>query len=184
MSKVNFSADQRALIINQFKIIAELKKIGNDLESSKIYDKAADALIYGVSTDWAFEGTHLQEYRPVQINDEADETFVIETLNMYDFIYSVYNSLDSKEKKTISKNDLRFAGFDGNSNDGRLGFYRFVTEDLGRFETVTKFIKENKWDENSHGFGLELPDMVKRFQETRGKKMQDVDRLKYIIQAD
>ncbi|EJF33736.1 hypothetical protein JC2156_05500 [Weissella koreensis KCTC 3621] len=158
--KLNFTEEQRVLLVNQFEILAKLAKLDGEHDESKSYENASFAVQMGYSYDWAFENTHLQSLGKTHIT-ENDQKYVIDVMNMYNYIYGVYNELNEEDKKKIPKSELEFKGFDG--HEPAYGFYKFITDDLERFKTVTEFVESNHWDEDSHGFNGNLNDMVERY---------------------
>jgi len=69
----------------------------------------------------------------------SDVRFVVNVLDMWDFIERAYEKLEKKDKERLEKEaepfgkNPRFYGFDGN-NEPHMGIAKFLVEKMGRFE--------------------------------------------------
>jgi uncharacterized protein YfbU (UPF0304 family) len=68
-------------------------------------------------------------------DDPQKVDFVIDVLDMYDFIEGGYDALSAEDKALVHKASLwhRFLGFDGNNESELMGIARFMVDDLERF---------------------------------------------------
>ncbi len=64
---------------------------------------------------------------------------VVDILDMWSFIEGAYKKLPAKEKKAVqaatNREDIQFAGFDGNNESEHMGIASFLIEKMGRFQT-------------------------------------------------
>lgn len=72
-------------------------------------------------------------------DDPRDLRFVLDVLDMWDYIERGYDRLTKKDKAAIERDaaplgkHVRFSGFDGNNESSQMGIARFLVEKMGRF---------------------------------------------------
>lgn len=161
---LNFSDEQKIILMNQFSILEDLSILKKDNDSAEEYANAREGIAFGYG-DWALEAL------PMYFDDEVsenDKQFVLNALDMYSDVYAAYNRFDENQKNQITLDDIEFIGFDG--NEDTYGFYSFITRKLNRFNDVVKFIEQNGWEDNSHGYDGPLKDMVQRYKKIDSKE--------------
>ena len=101
---------------------------------------------------------------------QARVKFVVDVLDMWQFLEEAFEKLSAKEKAWLVKEadpfgtHITFTGFDGNNESEYLGIARFLIEDLNRF---SRFRKDHR-DLNSHHPTLETYGrMVRAFEPIR-----------------
>jgi uncharacterized protein len=66
-----------------------------------------------------------------------DVAFVVDVLDMWDFIERAYTKLSSEDQKRVNEANgypnPRFQGFDGNNETTLMGIARFMVQEVGRF---------------------------------------------------
>ncbi len=73
-------------------------------------------------------------------DDPRDVRFVVDVLDMWDFMESGYEKLSKKDKERVEKEagpfgkHVRFPGFDGNNEVAHVGIARFLIEDMNRWQ--------------------------------------------------
>lgn len=170
----NFTDEQKVILTNQLSILEKLAEMKQDKEQVEKYKNGRLGIMMGYN-DEALELLDIG-FSP----DVSDETknFVYDVLSMYNFIYGIYESLNEAQKAEIGLDNIKFIGFD--NHEATYGFYKFVTESLGKYADVTDFIKRNSWEDDSHGFDGGLKPMVDVFKSfdsndflsDSGKKLQ------------
>lgn len=157
---LNFSDEQKIILINQFTILRELAELQNDDDAANKYRSAIEGIRFGYGED-ALQNLSLH-FDP-EVSDDTKQ-YVYDVLNMYSFIYSQYQQFTEEQKSEISLNDIKFIGFDGHSSS--YSFYKFVTRELGleRYQDVAQFVLSNSWEEDSHGFDSNLEAMVRTYK--------------------
>lgn len=166
---LNFSDEQKVILMNQYSILEDLSLLKGDKKSADEYANARDGIRFGYG-DWAL--TNVSAGMDNEVSED-DKEFVLSVLDMYSFIYGSYDKFDEAQKKEISLNDIMFVGFDG--NEDTYGFYRFVTRQLGRYSEVVEFINKHGWDDNSHGLESSLPVMLRNYKKFNSSDLITAD---------
>lgn len=123
------------------------------------------------------------------IDKQSRVSFVVNVLDMWDFIEEAYERLSDEGKNQLEATAdpfgkyVVFPGFDGNNESEHLGIARFLIEDLQRFSRF----REGHRDLNSHHPTLEsYGRMVRAFDPIRrgliGRTMS-VDELTTVLNA-
>ncbi|MFL4497723.1 YfbU family protein [Weissella sp. MSCH1] len=155
---LNFSDEQKIILMNQFTILRELAELQNDDDAANKYRSAIEGIRFGYGED-ALQNLSL--YFDPEVSDDTKQ-YVYDVLNMYSFIYSQYQQFTEEQKSEISLNDIEFIGFDGHRSS--YSFYKFVTRELERYQDVAQFVLSNSWEEDSHGFDSNLEPMVRTYK--------------------
>jgi len=91
------------------------------------------------------------------IDKRSRVSFVVNVLDMWDFLEEAFEKLDDDEKARLAEaadpfgKHVRFPGFDGNNETEYMSIARFLVDDLSRFSRF----KDKKHDMNSHHPTLE-----------------------------
>lgn len=137
---LNFTKEQRAILINQMEILKRL-----DPQSEDEYERNIEVLYNGYS--------HFYEDIFGHIEDEfSPETTrkVFDVLTMYRALYFGFKNLTSEEQEEISEEDVLFQGFDGNEEPDHYCFANYVVKEAGLYSEMGDLIKEGKIEMNSH----------------------------------
>lgn len=124
---------------------------------------------------------------PFARHDPRDVSFVVDVLDMWNFIERAYEELTDSDKKRIAEEaepfgeHVTFLGFDGNNEASLLGIARFLINDLERFSRF-----EGR-DLNSHSPTIDkYRRMLRVFSELRpqlaGREL-DADELIQLLQV-
>lgn len=127
---LNFTKEQRAILINQMEI---LKKV--DKANEKEYEKKIFALHCGFSK--------LYSELIGEIDDELEidiQNTVYDVFKMYRDLNHSYNKLSPEEQEQIEKEDLLFKGYDGHSEAAYLLFANFIIRELDHFVYIKKLL--------------------------------------------
>ena len=130
---------ERLNLLNQYKILRDLAEIKKDEDSVKYYDELATIVSEGYVLDYG----QLTE----ELNDEFPETecsFVWDTLSMNRAIHDSYNKIRNPQ---ISKEEIRFDGFDGNEEFRYYNLCNHIILTLKHFSEQTE---DGRRDFNSH----------------------------------
>lgn len=129
---VNFSDGERLLIMMMRDIYKGLKLKTGEIDP----DFVADVIFGGHywAPMWEMQGLFHNSN-----DDPADVTFVVDVLDMWEFMESAFEKLSVADKTRLATEaapfgkDVRFYGFDGNNESGHMGITRFLVEKMGRF---------------------------------------------------
>lgn len=128
---VRFSDGEKLLAIMLRDILKHLK-ISGEIDVDFVAD-----VIYG-GHYWA----PMREMQGLFHSHEDDPRavrFVVDVLEMWDFVESGYESLPKKDKERVEKEaepfgkHVRFTGFDGNNELSHMGIARFMVEKMNHF---------------------------------------------------
>jgi uncharacterized protein YfbU (UPF0304 family) len=118
------------LIIN---LLTKVLKQNN--ETRKEAELISEALYSGHF--WYFDQRDYRWLMHDDIDDPRSLSFVIDVLDMWQFIEPAYAKLPALEKKRVDEEaahpDPRFIGFDGNGETEHMSIARFLVEKLGDF---------------------------------------------------
>ncbi len=131
---MEFSRKERLILCNQCLILEKLYP-----EEAEGYAQTRKALERG----WALHYSDLAENIFEDELSEQECQEVLDILNMYSFLNSVYKKL--KDTEGIDEQRIKFDGFDGNSETSRMAYVRYFIKDLGRFQEL-----DSGGDFNSH----------------------------------
>jgi uncharacterized protein YfbU (UPF0304 family) len=141
------SKRERLILANQYDILSRLAK--GEYEK-KEFENLRDIFTSGYTRYYSLATERFED----EVSEEECK-FVVDVLDLYrDLYYSREHSAEAKA--TINEDDVLFRGFD--LNDGiqvkYFSFYKFLVEQLGRYEEIKELIKAKKIEDyNSHGFG-------------------------------
>jgi uncharacterized protein len=159
----------RLMLINQYTI---LEKLDPDDETHK-YNK--DVLING----YTHEYDELVEWIHDEVPEEASKE-VWDILQMYRSINFSYMSLEDKGE--LSKDDVRFEGFDGNNETSYMAYARFVIHQMDRYDEL----KNEHNDYNTHSPSLgKYRRMLRVWESLSGRYNSDLtlEEIKQILNA-
>lgn len=126
-NKVTLSTKDRALFIYLLKILK------NQGDQDYDYDNMIKALQYGYEY-------HYGDVFDCLFDEElsaADCREVLDILEMYRGIIYSFNNLKIEGKlKTLTENDVRFPGFDGNNETKQMSYVDYFINDLGRYDEI------------------------------------------------
>ncbi|UIY25906.1 YfbU family protein [Rhizobium leguminosarum] len=143
MVTLSFTPEQRfiiALICDLYKEPAK-RELNPDLIMNAVYGGHDWALT------WEYNGVF-----PSEIDTPENVSFVVDTLDMWNFIESGYAKLGAEDKEKV-KGEVaylgdegpKFPGFDGNNESEYMSIAWMLTEKLGRFVSL-----KNRGSLNSH----------------------------------
>lgn len=135
---MKLSKAERLILANQFQLLSEQDE-NNEYIDKKRCSQYVKILLEGYELlyDDIFSGMD-EEVSSEQCN------FVLDVLSMYRIIS---NSFYQLPEKTLTEEDIAFAGFDGNEETKEYSFLKFFINDYDRFRDL----KKNKhMEENSH----------------------------------
>jgi len=170
---------ERWVISNQLKMLEALYP--DDVE---FYAQKRKAIECGYEMHYSWACEHIYKDDSIMSIDECKE--VLEILEMFDSITNSYSSI--KDKSGIDKKDVKFPGFDGNSEGKYMSYARyFCSLDGGRFVSITKDTDLNshfptltiyrrmlnEWNKSKNKFNLsksEIIDIIKSRYTQKGEK--------------
>ena len=134
---ITLTKKDRLILINQYRILAELKK-GEESHYLELIDilESGYEVFYSMVDEWISEDMPEHEGR-----------FVLEVLDLYRAIEDVKRS--SRDPRLLSHPLCIFPGFDGNNESKYLGFCRFLLEKQGKFQEQQQYLAKND-GMNSH----------------------------------
>ena len=128
---VQISDGEKLLLLMMRDLFKHIKATG-DSDPDLIADMIFGGHYWAAS--WALPGVfHGHE------DDPRDVSFVVDVLDMWNFIERGYEQLSAAEKAKIEEDaaplgkHVRFMGFDGNNEAELIGIARFLIEKLNRF---------------------------------------------------
>lgn len=162
------SDKERLILANQYEILSRLTE---DEYEKKQFENLKDIFVSGYSRYYSVA----TEYFSDEVSDDECK-FVTDVLSLYrDLYYSREHCKEAQE--SIKETEVLFKGFDLNDETEvkYYSFYRFLVEQLGRYEEIKELIASGKIEGyNSHGFGPsmnKLQNMInKRNEITKLKK--------------
>jgi uncharacterized protein YfbU (UPF0304 family) len=129
---VKFSDGEKLLAMMLGDIYRHLKIGGGEIDPNFVSDVIVGGHYWAPT--WDMSGLfHSHE------DDPRDVSFVVDVLDMWDFIESGYEKLEKKDKDRIEKEAepfgkyVEFTGFDGNNEATHIGIARFLIEKMNRF---------------------------------------------------
>lgn len=141
---VSFSDGEKLLLLAMKDIYRKLGIKGGDTLDLDLVSE----VIYGGhfwAPRWELSGVFHGH-----VDSPSDLAFVVDVLDMWDYLERGYSSLSKQQKDLVAKNaepfgkHVKFPGFDGNNESELVGIARFLVTKLNRF---TRFAK---YDFNSH----------------------------------
>lgn len=133
-SIIKLSIKERAEFIYLLKILK------NQGDEEYDYDNMIKALQYGYQY-------HYSDVFDCLFDDELsyeDCREVLDILEMYrGIIYSYINLKREGQKVTLTEDDIRFPGFDGNNEGKQMSYTEYFIKDLGRYDEIEQL---------SHGY--------------------------------
>lgn len=129
---------ERKNIVNQLLILEKLYP-----EEAKYYEEHRIAFENGYTSHYEdyFEGLYDE-----MSDDECRE--VLDVLDMYSALHFSFRQI--KNSTSISKEDIKFIGFDGNHETSKMSYTRYFLHDLDRYKELHG--SDGKYGYNSHGF--------------------------------
>ena len=145
--KVGISGGERLILT----LLRDLHK-HHDLVSEADPDFIMEAILGG--HHWALEW-EMQGLFHGSIDRKQTVREVVDYLGMWSLLEESYDGMSDADKKKIEtetgrSGDVKFIGFDGNSETEHMGVARFLIEKMGRFERF------NKRSLNSHSHSIEI----------------------------
>jgi uncharacterized protein len=134
---MNLTKKERVLLINQYRILAELDKseAAHYLELIEILQGGYE-IFYSKLDEW--------------ISDDmprAEGRFVLDILDLYRAVEDVKRS--TKDSRLTAHRYSFFRGFDGNDETEYMAFCRFLIEKQGKFQEQQQYLLKND-NLNSH----------------------------------
>ena len=134
---VNFSDGEKLLLFMMRDMYKHLKMTNTEIDPEFISEVILGGHYW--APKWDMQGLfHDYEDNP------QDVSFVVDILDMWDFIESSYDELSEKDKERLKKEadpfgkHVKFMGFDGNNEASYIGIARFLIEKMGRFSSFKK----------------------------------------------
>ncbi|MED3728538.1 YfbU family protein [Priestia filamentosa] len=172
---LNFSKEQRALLINQFEVLKHL-----DSSNSKSYDNKIEILQNGYSDFYDEIAGNISDEFP---KDQSQKVWDI--LKLYRKLYFSYENLTPEEQEQIDEEEVIFQGFDGNEESNYYVFAKFIVEKAERYSEINELIKKGKVDMNSHWPKLNYYDgLLSRLMQLNDEDTSQYlacDQIKYIL---
>lgn len=163
----SLTVKERLILANQYEILSNQVQ---DEHEKKHLGNLRDIFISGYARYYSLATEHFEE----EVSESECE-FVIDVLNLYRDLYYSWKR-NNEMKEIVEEREISFKGFDLNDNQEAkyYSFYRFLVEQLGKYEEIKELMNEGKIEDfNSHGFGpsmKKLSDMVLRSKEIRSRK--------------
>ncbi|CAN7367862.1 YfbU family protein [Variovorax sp. LjRoot178] len=129
---VQFSDGEKMLMLMMRDMMKALKLKSGDPDTDFLAK-----VIYGGhywAPKWDMQGVFHDH-----VDDPDDVSYVVDVLDMWDFIESAYEALNAKQKADVKTgvgdwfSGAHFSGFDGNNESNHMSIARFLVEDMGRF---------------------------------------------------
>lgn len=128
---------ERIILINQYRILAELNK-----DEADYYKELITILEYGYEIFYSMIDEWVSDDMPTD-----DGRLVLNILDLYRAIEDIKRS--SKSENLISHNYAYFRGFDGNNETAHMSFARFIIEKQGKYSEQEQYLRRND-NLNSH----------------------------------
>lgn len=129
---VRFTDGEKVLIIMMRDVYKHLK-----LSQTEIDPEFVAEVIWG-GHNWAAKW-QMPDLFHGEEDDPRDLSFVLDVLEMWEYVERGYEKLSKGEKATLAKEaapfgkDVRFFGFDGNNEGSLVGIARFLVKNMNRF---------------------------------------------------
>lgn len=129
---VRFSDGEKLIVTMLRDIYKHLKLTKGDLDPDFLSE------VIGGGHYWALKWSLVGLFHDHE-DDPRDVTFVVDVLDMWNFIERGYEKLSKKDKDRVEKEAtpfgkyVTFMGFDGNNEAAHVGIARFLIEEMGRF---------------------------------------------------
>lgn len=129
---VQFSDGEKMLMLMMRDMMKALKLKSGDPDTDFLAK-----VIYGGhywAPKWDMQGVFHDH-----VDDPEDVNYVVDVLDMWDFVESSYKALNAKQKAEVKAgvgewfSDAHFSGFDGNNEANHMSIASFLVEDMGRF---------------------------------------------------
>lgn len=182
----SLSLKDRLILANQYEI---LSRLAEDEYEKKQFENLREIFTSGYTKYYSMA----TEYFSEEVSYE-DCKFVCDVLDLYrDLYFSRENNSEAKE--IIPEKDVLFKGFDLNDpiEVKYYSFYKFLVEDLGRYQEIKELIKSRKIEDyNSHGFGPSMDKLARMVEKRNQIKSKDehfwknhlsIDEIKEILNA-
>ncbi|MED4802627.1 YfbU family protein [Bacillus atrophaeus] len=131
---LEFTKEQRAILINQMEILKKLDKANEKEYEQKIY-----ALYNGFSRTYSEFFGEIEEDLDMEVQEMVYDVF-----NMYRSLKNSFDELSSEEQEQINKDELRFKGYSGHTEAAYLQFANFVVLQLGKYPEIKRLIDSGK----------------------------------------
>lgn len=118
-----FSDTERLILLNQYRILAEIARIQENQSDADFYDTSAEIISGG------YQHEYEEYFRLGQPPASKTCSDIWSILDLYSTLQ--YSARESNNQDLIYK--CRFPGFDGNYETDLLGYCRFVLNTLKRF---------------------------------------------------
>ena len=136
---ISLTLQDRLNLYNQYTILQKLSLLQGDENEAEYYELRAKI----VSEGYLYDYYMLTECINEDFSHE-DAELVWDTLDMYSAIYFSFGKIQNPK---LSKEQIKFEGFDGNHETRSMIYCRFVIYELGRFSEL----KGNGYEDyNSH----------------------------------
>lgn len=165
-SEIDLSFSERWILSNQFAILAKLYPAENEtyMDLKEVVDNGYE-LHYGWISDHIFLGSHVMSVQ------ECVE--VIDILDMFTTLKYTFEQLGDKANIDVAQ--LRFWGFDGNTEGKYIGYTEYLVEREERFTEVDRGDKFNshmpmlelyrrmigEWKQSSDRYNLTKDDIIR-----------------------
>lgn len=134
---MKISQRDRLLLINQYKILANLNK-----DEADHYEELISILENGYAIFYSQLDQWVSDEMP-----EEEGRFVLEILDLYRAIEDLKRA--SKDERLLDHHYSFFRGFDGNNETEHMAFCRFLIEKQGKFQEQKQYLLKND-NLNSH----------------------------------
>lgn len=165
---MEFTPQQRALLINQFEILKAIEP-----ERAKDHDEKIEILANGYSIFYD-DVIWVSDDMP-----EDDCRFVLDVLSMYRSLEAFFR--DNPDSPALSEYYSRYRGFDGNDETNLYGFARFLIETQGKFQEQ-RDNPEFEFNSHSHVAG-QYQRMVAAWERADKKYQLTADEVDAIVGA-
>jgi uncharacterized protein len=134
---VRFSDGEKLLVCMMGDLYRHLKLVDGEINPEFV-----NAAIFG-GHNWALKWEMNGLFHNHEDNSQ-DVSFVVDVLDMWDFIESGYEKLSKKDKDRLAKEaepfgkHVEFVGFDGNNESTYMSIARFMIEKMDRFSRFKK----------------------------------------------
>ncbi len=126
--KVELSTAERAILINQNRMLSKL-----DPDNADLYEKRAEILESGYSILYSEAVGSLSDSQPVEI---GDETF--EILSMFRVINNTLAGITPEQRALLNIPEITFDGFDMNDREGHYHFADFLINQDDRYQELSE----------------------------------------------
>lgn len=134
---MEISQRDRLMLINQYKILANLDK-----DDADHYKELISILENGYTIFYSQLDVWVSNEMP-----EEEGRFVLDVLDLYRAIEDIKRA--TKDDRLLRHSYSFFHGFDGNNETAHMGFCRFLIERQGKFQEQKQYLLKND-NLNSH----------------------------------